>query len=44
MSAEPMIEIDVAEMAPIAGDDIWRLARTEYLSMLALLRQLEAND
>ena len=44
MSAEPMIEIDVAEIRPIAGDEIWRLARTEYLRTLALLRQLEAAD
>jgi len=39
-----MIEIDVAEIRPIAGDEIWRLARTEYLRTLALLRQLEAAD
>jgi hypothetical protein len=34
-------EFDVAALEPIAGDEIWRLARTEDLRMLALLRRLE---
>ena len=44
MSLEATSEIDVAAIRPIAGDEIWRLARTEYMRMLALLRRLEAAD
>jgi uncharacterized protein (TIGR03083 family) len=44
MSVEATREIDVDAIEPIAGDEIWRLARTEYMRMLALLRGLEVDD
>ena len=44
MSAEATGETDVAEVRPISGDEIWRLARTEYLRTATLLRRLETAD
>ena len=36
--------IDVDKLAPLDDAEIWRLARTEYLQMLSLLRSLENGD
>jgi uncharacterized protein (TIGR03083 family) len=36
--------IDVDELAPLGDAEIWRLARAEYLRMLALLQSLDDQD